>query len=837
MLGKQYSVIRRLSNRNIKEHKIRNFLVILIIMCLTIFICVMEILSTGTYKNMERYYLQQNGNTSQIKILNVPEQSLKEISENHNIEELGQSIFISNADNEEFNDRTSEIRYADEIYAEYALSLPTRGRMPEKSNEIAVDSSVLKDLGKERVLGTNITIQWVNRENQKQSKEFEVVGIWEENKICPIRNLWVSKDAIEPLLGEYVDIAFNFKNDRLGSVELNEIVSGFQVKEENIISNWVYSNSVQKQIMAETLVYKIGIVLILICGFLIIYNIMEISIVSDSKLYGRIKTLGATPAQVGFSVFYQYFVDALVGIPLGLVSGYFLGSAIVPDIIISLGAELAVYANISDFVLTAALAFAVVLIAGIRPAFHACSINPTDLLSEESNLDFSGKTHRHSPGLPALFELSLSNLGRYWRRNSIAILLLTVGLVFLSCVYVIKHSFDINKYMEEIALSDITITERTLVDSWGKYDAQGDTITKELIDVLEETGGIVEKGTLYSQEVSLQVPEKIYNNVIAYYEADGGEKLQYMEQDANWINGYHAFKQTSSCTATIFGIDGLVNDKLSSKERVISGSIDKEKFLSGNYIIAHGYLSDSSDNKLQPTYCIGDKVVLNDREFEVMAVVEAPYPITEGKVNSGEEFNMAFFISSGRFLEIFPTNTPRKLFLNIQENKIQEVEKVLKPYIESGIPIETETTIQEHYMNETKSATLLQNLVSLIIFVIGIVNLINVTVISTKARKKEFAMMQSIGMTKKQLRCLLVMENLNISIITLLLSYFFSLLIISTGLKAYLETQWTATYHFTILPLLILTPILVVLPILVSIGCFNSMQKADIAEQLRGEDE
>ena len=289
--------------------------------------------------------------------------------------------------------------------------------------------------------------------------------------------------------------------------------------------------------------------------------------------------------------------------------------------------------------------------------------------------------------------------------------------------------------------------------------------------------------------------------------------------------------------ATIFGIDGLVNDKISEAERIINGTIDKEKFLSGNYVIAQGYMSDSGNSELQPTYDVGDTVVINDREFEVMAIVEAPYPVTEGKINPGSEFSMSFFVSAGDFLEMFPENTPRKLFLNIEESKIQDVENVLAPYVENGVPVETENTIQEHYMNETKSATLLQNLVCIMLLIIGTVNLINVIITSTTARKKEFAMMQSIGMTKKQLRCLLVMEGLNISVITLIISYFLSMVIISTVLKSYLATQWTATYHFSIMPLLILTPFLILLPVIVSIICFNHMQKTDIIDRLQGEDE
>lgn len=123
------------------------------------------------------------------------------------------------------------------------------------------------------------------------------------------------------------------------------------------------------------------------------------------------------------------------------------------------------------------------------------------------------------------------------------------------------------------------------------------------------------------------------------------------------------------------------------------------------------------------------------------------------------------------------------------------------------------------------------------ILVIGSINFINVIVVSTTARKKEFAMMQSIGMTKKQLRNLLIMEGLNISIITLFFSYFFSLIAICGGVSAYLKTQWTATYHFSIAPLLIATPVLILLPIIVSVICFSHMQKTEIIERLQDEDE
>ena len=835
MFGKKYATIRKLANRNIIEHKFRHALNIIVVMCLTIFISAFEIVSSSTYSNVEEDYLKQNGNASQIQAFDVPLESFENFKMD-NIEEIGQSVYIGNAVNDEFRNRPSELRYADSNYAEYMFSLPIQGRMPENKNEIAVDRSVLEDLEKDATLGTDITIYWLDEDKKEQSQTFEVVGIWEENSLYTTRNLWVSKDFIKKM-NTNIDLAFNLKSGKVNNKTLDEVAEKLQIEEEQVISNWVYEDNVQKQIRLETLVYKIGASFILLCGFLILYNIIAISIASDRKLYGRIKTLGASPKQVKLSVFYQYFFDVLIGIPLGLALGYILGSKMVPVVITSLDNDIHVYADVKNFISTILLILLVVFVSGIRPAYRACAVDPSDILSEENNLNFRGKTHRRSPGVPALFELSLSNLVRYPKRNVIAIILLTVGLVLTSCVYVINHSFDISKYMAEIALSDITITEKTLVESWGEYNPKGNTITKEFMEKLEASGDILEQGVLYSQDISLQTSETAYNNVIQYYEQNKCERLKYMEQDVAWTEGYQSFKQTGKCTATIFGIDGLLNDKITDKNRIIDGTIDKEKFLSGKYMIAQGYSSDSGEYELQPTYNVGDKISLNGKEFEIMAIAEVPYPITEGKTNPGSEFNLTFYVPSSSFLEMYPENTPRKWFLNVEKGKENEIENILKPYMEKGVPIETEKTIEQNYNNATKSATLLQNIVSIMILVIGIVNFANVIIISVTSRKKEFAMMQSIGMTKKQLRLLLMMEGINISIITLIISYFLSLVTICVGVSAYLQTQWTATYHFSITPLLVVTPVLIILPIVISLICFQRIQKIEIIERLQDEDE
>jgi len=97
-------------------------------------------------------------------------------------------------------------------------------------------------------------------------------------------------------------------------------------------------------------------------------------------------------------------------------------------------------------------------------------------------------------------------------------------------------------------------------------------------------------------------------------------------------------------------------------------------------------------------------------------------------------------------------------------------------------------------------------------------------------------MIQSIGMTKRQLRRMLVDEGLYYAGSTLLISYILGALSVSAGVRMMVSGDWTATFHFTLLPLIICTPILIVFAILIPYLCFKNLEKQSIVERLRATD-
>ena len=88
------------------------------------------------------------------------------------------------------------------------------------------------------------------------------------------------------------------------------------------------------------------------------------------------------------------------------------------------------------------------------------------------------------------------------------------------------------------------------------------------------------------------------------------------------------------------------------------------------------------------------------------------------------------------------------------------------------------------------------NAISVVIAIVGILNFINSMVTSVVSRRKEFAMIQSVGMSKKQLRKMLILEGLYYAGLTLAASYAVSSLVIGTVIRSMVEGGMSS-FQFT----------------------------------------
>ena len=130
----------------------------------------------------------------------------------------------------------------------------------------------------------------------------------------------------------------------------------------------------------ESLPLYLGMILVFIAGFLIIYNIFQISVTADIQFYGRLKTLGTTNRQIRRLIFGQAGRICLIGIPLGLLFGWLLGMVLVPSFLGILEGESTVSANPVIFIGSALFAWITVLLSCLRPARLAGKVSPIEAL-------------------------------------------------------------------------------------------------------------------------------------------------------------------------------------------------------------------------------------------------------------------------------------------------------------------------------------------------------------------------------------------------------------------------------------------------------------------------
>lgn len=177
----------------------------------------------------------------------------------------------------------------------------------------------------------------------------------------------------------------------------------------------------------------------------------------------------------------------------------------------------------------------------------------------------------------------------------------------------------------------------------------------------------------------------------------------------------------------------------------------------------------------------------------------------------------------------------RKLFLSVDSAHIDTMQNWLDNYtatVDASLPVTSRESMVQQYDTETRASAIMGNVISVVIALVGVLNFINSMITAIVSRKREFAMIQSIGMTKKQLCKMLMYEGLMYAAITLAASYLVSTLAVGVIIRSMVAGGFT-TFRFTLLPLHLCTPIVLLFAVLLPYLCFKNLEKQSIVERLR----
>jgi len=838
-------ILQTLTNRSFRQNRGRNVVAVLAIVLTTMMFTALFTLAQSMGRNMTEMYLRQSGTKAHAGTKQITDEQITQLAAHPDIVHFGKSIVLGTAKNPCLAGRQVELRYGSDQYARDVFAYPTTGRMPEQQDEIALDTQVLARLDIALELGQPVTLEWENG-----TDTFTLCGWWEGNLSSYAGMAWVSETyamkACEsvpvPKDGQMLGMrmmGITFSDTKNIDAKTQKVLRESGLTELSFQTNLAYTPEVQSSILMENLPMYGGMVLVFLAGYLMIYNVFQISVAADIQFYGKLKTLGTTKKQLKKLVYGQGNRLSAIGIPMGLVAGYVLGVLLVPVWIPMKEMQVVVSASPVIFAGSALFSYVTVLVSCMLPARMAGKVSPIEALRYTDSSVSCHKKKKKSRNGAFLLRMAWSNLWRSRKRTVVVLCSLTLGLVLMSYFYAKNVSFDVEKYLMDLTVADYQIDDATNNAS-SFYDPAGNTISDTMLAEimgLGESGGVEATGRLYSRQEQMTLGEQTKRSLKAFYNEERlADFASYDPSFPEWKAGFDAAVGGEKCMYTIYGADGLVLDAAADNRYILDGAFDAERFATGQYCLSIGPSMTPGD--VIPAHAVGEKILIAGREFEVMAALKPLRPMVAGR--NSLAFDLPVILPADVFTKLWAGSNLRKFYFNVTDETMEDAQALLSKYQQgaaAGMNVVSRRSMIAQYESQTRASAVMGYAVSSIIALVGVLNFVNSMVTAIIARRREFALIQSVGMTKRQLRQMLTFEGLFYAGLTLLAAYTLGALSVGVFLRAVVTAaDGYSTFRFTLFPLVCCTPILIVTALVIPYLCFRNLERQSIVERLRAVD-
>lgn len=844
MINNNWPVIGRIAKKTFKANSNRNIVAIIAIILTTVLFTTVFTMGFGMINTVKKENIRRAGGDGQVILSNITDTVYNDLKNSSFIDEIAYTKLVADEIlDSRLNDLRTEMWYMDETAIAFAGYKLEAGHLPQTVNEIIADSEILEKLGIHKKVGEIIKLQYRVKDEIK-TQSFILAGYWKPDTISNVGRILVSKQYLEKNNSELeysynqdlnysgsVSVYINFKNSQKLTEQITALLNEFGYVWEGTstdkkVDNYVIAriSPAYQSVISFDDPSMIGamagaVLLIFITGYLIIYNIFQISIIQDIRFYGQLKTLGTTRKQIKKLIKKQIYKLSLIGIPIGLIFGYILGILLVPVLMKSTeySEEIdSINMAITPIIFIGAVLFSFITInISVRtPGKIASKVSPLEAL-KFGELGKKKKNIKRSTNGGKLYRMAFANLGRNKKRTVLVILSLALSAVLFNTVFTLTNGFDEEKYVDKFIDKDFIIST---IDYFNyRFETSNLVISENDIDYVKNQPEFSEGGKLLAAKV---VNEQFYVENLLLASANRNEN--------NWP------------MIALYGVD----DYLLKSMKILQGNLDFEKLKSGTGIIVG--LTDDGTGMAEGTnpLNIGEKIKIihkaSDGSSEVYEMeVVAKVLIKENTYTTRQTGNPDFFVPAEIFIDYVeePVTVSYPFDCKDGNQNVNQMQKKLESYVKSNnnLNFDSKQTYVTAFNGIKNTFVIVGGAMGLIIAFIGIINFLNAMVTSVLTRKNEFAMMQSVGMTNKQLKNMLCMEGLTYAVTTIVLSLITSVVISFTMVKVISASIWFFTFNFTLVPISIISPIFIGISIVVPYMLCRRLNKESVIERLRAE--
>lgn len=820
--------LAKLSLKKLKANRGRNMIAICAIVLTTIMFTSLFTIGMSLLDSMQQSTFRQIGTSSHGSFKYLTGEQYEKLSKHPLIQEASYSIIVGRGEGKELDKLNVEVRYSEAACAKWNFSYPTEGQMPMASDEIAMDTAVLDQLGVPHKIGERVTLDFTIGEKSVE-ETFTLSGFWEADIAMPAHEVWLSRGYVnenvptytaetEDITGCYMMEVWLHQSHGIEE-QLNQIIieSGYEIDEIDKGMNWGYVSEGMTWDIQTILMLAVVLLLITSAGYLIIYNIFYIVVTSEIRYYGLLKTIGTTTKQIKWLVRREALSLSLIGIPIGLLSGYLIGRGLAPYIIkLTVIETYTISFNPLIFIGSALFSLITVMMSCQKPCQIAGKVSPMEALRYQE-VSVKKKKQRSSKVNP--LTIARRNLVQNKKKLVVVTLSLSLSLILLNSIYSIVKSFDMDVYLKDSILADISIAQSSLVTQFTP-----DYISDEELNTISKLEGIDSIDAVYWQVTNHLLTEQ------------GKKMIERVEKDRPGVynNKYMSTEMEDAkkgkVQAFIYGIHSSRLDNL----EVIEGELNKEKFESGEYVIVSPIQYMYSPEYTY--YKTGDEITLTNpqgesKTYKVMMLSSMPKSIY---CQYCTYLNFEVILPESEYKAFYGESLPIHVEINAEEGKEESLEQAVAKYCEqTSLTYTSKATLAESFKGLQMMYQVVGGVLSLILALIGILNFANTMITSILNRKRQLAIMQSVGMTGKQLKQSLMLEGLLYAGLTAGITLTIGLGINYFIVKTMAGSIWFFKYHFSILPICICLPILVVIALVIPNIGYQLMSKESVVERIK----
>ena len=792
------NVIRKLTLSSIRLNKKRSIATVIAIILSTALICGTAGLCASAIKSFQLSAVYQVGDFH-MTVENVPRSEATQITENAKVKDsfltkdLGYAVLPDSKNGEKPYVFVTALS-SRALNGGWGVHL-VEGRLPQNETELLIGEHILTNARVQVRVGDTITLAVGTRtdsagntltQDDQFSKEaseviensqkitYTVVGIMErpdrdlEGFLAPGYSCYTRMSDEALAAADPVNVSFTLKNARdydafRASLEQNLSSYGRVFINKDLLE---YSGALSEHTTRFILRVGAGVTLIImLTSVFVIRNSFAISVSEKTRTYGILASVGATSKQISKSVLYEGLLFGLVGVPVGIGSGV-LAIVVLLKVVNVLMKDLIsgltfVYWLPPVFILISILLAAVtIFFSAYLPARRAGKIPPIEAVRGNREVNVRKREVRISRLTQKLFGMGGVIAAKNLKRSRKKYRTTVISLVLSVAVFISLSSFvgylkkSVSMQYEKTAYNvAVTVAERA-GDEAELYASMVKAVSPEAYAYYFSGSADCDLETYGSASYQLERRQQLqdlmqgidFNNPDAPSEEDLRQNMSRLPVVVAAYNAEYFAQYIASLGVQGDPASAAVLCDMNGRSTVRAGDTMSLRLESLGFDLPDGEPREAMDMEI-----VIDKVVTDSHAMGL-----------EGTHVDG----VLLFVSEAMFTgdaAAMLTPYPSSLYLAAEDPNATETQLMEL--------IGTDARLAGTYVYNLQNDVDQQNRVILIaeiflygfitvITLIGVTNIFNTVTTNMNLRQKEFAMLKSVGMTKKEFSRMIRLESL-----------------------------------------------------------------------------